>query len=633
MPRPFTSSDAHRLWTMLVLLLLAVLAPTLFVLWFMNQAVANERWAVRQRLQEVYQGELTARQKRLDEQWKKVDASLAATQTTAPAEAFRQLVTREGFTSVLVYRPSGTTRQLQYPVLVPRPVSPDAEDFNDLARASVGAAQNWLAQGNPSMAVDTLAAMQSDPHQRDAIDAQGRAIAPNGLLMAITLLPPDNPRRSELTSRLADRLNEDGLMIAPQRLFLMEQLHALTKAQFPTQAAEQWAFYLSQLEPLWDDKANGTLRPVIGAPQSWIYQNLDYRVLFTAEDIQQRFAAAAQADAPAGTTIALLPPGEKPDAFLIIPASPLMPDWRLTLSLTGPDPFAATARQNALVYQWMALLAIGITVLLATILTLYLARQMRLTRLKNDLIATVSHELKTPLSSMRVLVETLLDNRVPGPREQREYLDLIARENMRLSRLIDNFLTFSRMERHKAVFDFRPVDVAALVRDALTAMGDRASAIQSDIPEDLTLWGDADALVTVLVNLLDNAWKYSPDPKHIELSARALDDTRGGMEIAVRDHGIGIARRHHRRIFHRFYQIDRNLSRRSGGCGLGLAIVDYIVQAHHGTISVDSQLAQGATFRLRLPRGIGVLADATCPTEPPPSSTSPAPHPLPGAHP
>src|SRR3954452_1865247 len=160
----------------------------------------------------------------------------------------------------------------------------------------------------------------------------------------------------------------------------------------------------------------------------------------------------------------------------------------------------------------MALLAIGITILLAAIVTAWFTHQMRLTRLKNDLIATVSHELKTPLSSMRVLVETLLADRVPGPRERREYLDLIARENMRLSRLIDNFLAFSRMERRKAVFDFRPVEIAALVSAAVAAMGDRATVVESHVPENLTVWGDADALITVLLNLLDNAWKYSRDP-------------------------------------------------------------------------------------------------------------------------
>src|SRR3954452_22831423 len=157
----------------------------------------------------------------------------------------------------------------------------------------------------------------------------------------------------------------------------------------------------------------------------------------------------------------------------------------------------------------MALLAIGITILLAAIVTAWFTHQMRLTRLKNDLIATVSHELKTPLSSMRVLVETLLADRVPGPRERREYLDLIARENMRLSRLIDNFLTFSRMERRKSVFDFRPVEVAAIVHAATAAMGERAAVVETHVPKHLVIWGDADALVTVLVNLLDNAWKYS----------------------------------------------------------------------------------------------------------------------------
>jgi signal transduction histidine kinase len=265
----------------------------------------------------------------------------------------------------------------------------------------------------------------------------------------------------------------------------------------------------------------------------------------------------------------------------------------MSISLTGKDPFGEAAARREAVYFWMGCLAIGTIAVGALTLGAYLRRQMKLTRLKNDLIATVSHELKTPLASMRVLVDTLLAGRVAGAPEQREYLGLIGRENMRLSRLIDNFLTFSRMERQKTAFHFAPVDVAGIVNHAVEAMGERGAGVRVCVPEGLSMWGDADALVTVVVNLLDNAWKYSGEEKRIVVRAK---EEKNEVVLEVEDNGVGIARRHWRRVFKRFYQVDQRLSRAGGGCGLGLAIVDYIVREHDGRVEVKSEVAKGSVF-------------------------------------
>ena len=185
-----------------------------------------------------------------------------------------------------------------------------------------------------------------------------------------------------------------------------------------------------------------------------------------------------------------------------------------------------------------------------------LDRQVRLTRLKNDLIATVSHELKTPLSSVRVLVETLLDNQCRDPRQTREYLELIAKENQRLSRLIDNFLTFSRMERNKRAFEMRAISLGEVATKAAEALRERvhAAGFQLDLviaPDLPWVFGDFDALVTVVVNLLDNALKYARDDRRAAIRVRTDGDL---VCLAVEDHGIGLSRRDIRRIFDRFYQ-------------------------------------------------------------------------------
>jgi signal transduction histidine kinase len=225
-----------------------------------------------------------------------------------------------------------------------------------------------------------------------------------------------------------------------------------------------------------------------------------------------------------------------------------------------------------------------------------LQRQMRLARLKTDLVASVSHELKTPLASMRVLVDTLIEEPAPDPVRTREYLELIARENIRLSRLIENFLTFSRMEMAET-------DAAEIVAGAVEAAGERFRGpdCRLDVKVDTglpRLRADAGALVTVLLNLLDNAYKYSPGEKRIAVRAYAANQH---LCFEVEDHGIGLSPRESKKIFRKFYQADQRLSRATGGCGLGLSIVEFIVKAHGGSITVQSKPGIGSTFKVEIP--------------------------------
>jgi len=232
-----------------------------------------------------------------------------------------------------------------------------------------------------------------------------------------------------------------------------------------------------------------------------------------------------------------------------------------------------------------------------------IGRQIRVNRLKNDFIATVSHELKTPLSSMRVLVDTLLEGNYEGEKTATEYLHLISKENKRLSRLIDNFLTFSRMERNKKAFDIGSVSPAEIAQTAAEAVQTKLikSKCRLDVSIDEGLpdvLADKDAMVTVLVNLLDNAYKYSYDNKQIELKVFSEDNF---ICFSVKDNGIGMTRRQIKKVFDRFYQADSSLSRQAEGTGLGLAIVKFIVDAHKGQIRVDSKVSFGSVFKVLLP--------------------------------
>ena len=197
----------------------------------------------------------------------------------------------------------------------------------------------------------------------------------------------------------------------------------------------------------------------------------------------------------------------------------------------------------------------------------------------------------------------MLEGRCRDEKQRQEYLGLIAKENQRLSRLIDNFLAFSRMERNKRTFEFDEVKIDAIVSAALDAERERFESpgcrldvnIAAGLPN---IAGDTEALTTVLINLLDNAYKYTGNDKHVILRAYADD---GAVCVEVKDNGVGLSRRAAKKVFDRFYQVDQRLSCSTGGCGLGLSIVQFIVTAHGGSVAVASQTDKGSTFRVMLP--------------------------------
>jgi signal transduction histidine kinase len=261
-------------------------------------------------------------------------------------------------------------------------------------------------------------------------------------------------------------------------------------------------------------------------------------------------------------------------------------------------PADSLPQQRTLWYLWIGCLAIAGTSVAAVLVGQTVRRQVQLAGVKADLVATVSHELRTPVSSMRLLVDTLLERSELDPVQTREYLEMMSRENHRLSHLIEQFLTFSRMERKKHVFDFAEVRPELVARSAVDAMRERLDGceFEQEIGPDLpAIRADASSLVTALINLLDNAWKYSPSEKRITLRVSAGE---GHVRFAVQDRGTGIEPRETRKIFRKFYQSDQALSRQVGGVGLGLSIVRLVVEAHRGAVEVESRPGEGSTFTI-----------------------------------
>ena len=277
--------------------------------------------------------------------------------------------------------------------------------------------------------------------------------------------------------------------------------------------------------------------------------------------------------------------------------------WQARLYLVDDSAIKQTVRAQFKIYAWTALLTVIAICSIAAAAGLTVSRQLRLHELKNTSIATVAHELRTPLASMRLLVDTLREGRCRTEEQRREYLDLIAAENLRLSRLTDNFLTHSRLDRGQHAFTFAPTAPRVVIDQAVSALRAKLHAPGCDFTLDVVeplpeLTADHDALLTVLTNFLENALKYTGDEKRITLRARSTPDA---VTFTIADNGVGLTRDERKRIFEPFFQADQKLTRAREGCGLGLAIVREIVTAHSGAIEVESEPGQGSAFIVTLP--------------------------------
>ncbi len=229
--------------------------------------------------------------------------------------------------------------------------------------------------------------------------------------------------------------------------------------------------------------------------------------------------------------------------------------------------------------------------------------EKRAESIRRDFVANASHELRTPVATIRGAAETLLAGALDDPTAARHFVDVIARHADRLTRLTQDLLDLSRIEFGHWTMNPGQVEVAPLAQGVLDLHQDRAveKSIQlaSEVPEGLTVRADPRALEQVLVNLVDNAVKYTPERGRITLEASA-DGSRRAVVLAVRDTGPGIERHHLPRLFERFYRVDPGRSREQGGTGLGLAIAKHLVQAQGGEMGVESG-PEGSRFWVRLP--------------------------------
>lgn len=229
------------------------------------------------------------------------------------------------------------------------------------------------------------------------------------------------------------------------------------------------------------------------------------------------------------------------------------------------------------------------------------SQQHRTEAIRHDFVANVSHELKTPVGAMSLLAEAIEDA-ADDPGAVRHFANRLSIESVRLSALVQDVISLSRLQGRDIVETAEPLDITRLVSEAIdrvrTEASSREISIHSRQPEPLSVYGDYDQLMTAIRNLIDNAVTYSPDGSTVWVEVTKHDDV---VHIAVSDQGTGIADDDRDRIFERFYRVDSARSRATGGTGLGLSIVKHTVSNHGGEVLVESVVDEGSTFLIRLP--------------------------------
>ena len=279
------------------------------------------------------------------------------------------------------------------------------------------------------------------------------------------------------------------------------------------------------------------------------------------------------------------------------------PPWSLELYQQSPPLFKTLLTSSRSVYVYMFFLLAGILIFGLTLTMRIITRELELGKMKSDFVSTVSHEFKSPLTSIRQLAEMLQGGRVPSEERRREYYHELVEQSERLSSLIDNILDFAKMEEGKKAFTFEKVSMGALLAEVVATIQQQVRhagfTVQARIEGPLPcLQADRAAISQAISNLIDNAVKYSADAT--EVTVLAYTDDRY-IVVAVQDFGVGIKPEEIDRVFERFYRGGDELTRTIKGSGLGLTLVKQIVQAHHGSVQVESEPGRGSTFSIRLP--------------------------------
>jgi len=454
----------------------------------------------------------------------------------------------------------------------------------DLARLKLG--EHWLTQ-TPTKGIRALQALSQSLIEAKWVIGQGGEAAVAA--RALELLE-DHASRDWLATtrgRLAEKTRQsfwaDQLM---NELTLLQ----LTAAGVPSEGTE--FFYRVSEQVVWATTWWGS--------ELFAFA-LDENVLQSQLDSIVKGVSRGGGDAE----VRVINPQEEPpeDTFERQTLAPYLPGWAL---ISRPiDAEVVGALKTTRIRQQVAIILLSLLVIVVGgFLTIRMVRrELDVARMKADFAANVSHELRSPITQIRLKGESLQLGLAEDEADRSEHYDIIVRESERLSRLVDNVLDFSAIERGAKRYDRRPGNVGDTVRAAVEAarynMETRGLTMEVDIPDGLPIvFHDPEAIGQVVQNLVSNAAKYGAEGGWIGIKARVASRS---VDVAISDRGIGIASEELPQIFEKFYRSDDPLARKEKGTGIGLTICQYIMTAHQGALSVRSAKGKGTTFTLHFP--------------------------------
>jgi signal transduction histidine kinase len=277
--------------------------------------------------------------------------------------------------------------------------------------------------------------------------------------------------------------------------------------------------------------------------------------------------------------------------------------WRFVVTLTSLENLKSTARRENLFHGILLIFIVGLMCMGAFLISRDVSRESEAARHKSEFVHNISHELKTPLTLIRLYGETLKDGRILSEEIRHEAYEIITKESERLSHMINNVLDFSRIETGRKEFYFKKGDLAKIVKETLDSyryhLEKKGFSIQEEIETNLPPMDfDREAITSVLINLLSNAMKFSPEKN--EVAIRLFKDDNSVI-LQVEDKGIGISQKEADKIFQRFYRSGNSIVSESRGSGLGLTIIQHIAEAHGGRVELESELGKGSVFSVVFP--------------------------------
>ena len=501
-----------------------------------------------------------------------------------------------------------------YPAPAVGVIDPPEADVR--GEALMGAFHQRLLTQSMGDAYLGLAAQWVEQGLEGSRSPSGRLYLPSIELAALQQLSRDDARFEPTLESLARRVSRHTapLMPASQRLFLWRELQRLgVRATLPTESAEVLGLAVVQELAGKPDREHPTAKtvhlsadglgpevwliPAPGGGVIWLYKRerlhgeLEARVNRSLGPQGYRAQLVSQRDPVSGV--------ENLQASMGV----ALPGWALRLDTSvATVELAGSARRQAALQIASAASAVVLGAVLSILAVRRFLQRVRLTEVRHDFLTTVSHELRTPMTSIRMLIDTLVADPDLQPDRTRAYLEVVSRETLRLGRLVDDYLTFARLERGGMNYDFQPTAPETVVEAAVRSVEPRFAApgcdFRTEIARELPLiQADAPSLTTALLNLLENAHKYTGADKRILLTVTQSGST---LCFAVIDNGRGFDPRQRSRIFEKFYRAE-GTGNSVTGAGLGLHIVKSIVDAHGGQVEVETTPGEGSRFAIHVP--------------------------------